>query len=358
LREMLLPFCFSFVGLSLLMLLGSILPLLETLLRSGITASELATLVLLILPTFWVFVLPMATLLGILLGFLRLSRDSEMVALLASGIGPGGLLRPVAAAAVLFWALSLLVSAYVLPRAKMASRDFVRELTERTLARGIPQGIFFTPISGLTIHVKQSLEEGRRLRGIFVRDARRKDLPGTILASDGELLTLDQGTQVALALKNGTMNRIGEEYTGADTLDFKTYFLRLNIAGEAREPSRGEMDLATVLAMANDPEKSSKRRTSFLTEFHKRLALPAGTLILGILAAPLGIFFGRTGPSGGVAIGLVAFLSYYLSTAFVANLAEAGALPAGPAIWTPNCVFACLTGGLLWLLARRGPMGG
>jgi len=94
----------------------------------------------------------------------------------------------------------------------------------------------------------------------------------------------------------------------------------------------------------------------YLTEFHERLAVPIGVLILGIMAAPLGILFGKTGPSGGIALGLAAFLAYYLSVAFAASLADTGNISPVIALWTPNFISAGITVGLIILLYRRGPL--
>ena len=358
LREMALPFLFSFCALNVLLLVGSLLPLLEPLLKAGIEPVEMVRFVVLLLPTFWVYVLPMATLLGVLLAFLRVSRDSELLALLACGIGPKRFLVPVIMVSVTAWLLCLFVSASLVPKAKSASKNFLRELTGRALARGIPEKVFLNPIAGLTIYVDKSLDGGRRFKGVFIRDSRRKDTANQILAREGELTTQQDGSDVALRLHYGTLNRIGSDYQKFDTLDFESYALRLSLAAGSRKPRKSELGLGDLLEVASDPHTSDKHRQRYLTEFHERLAIPVGTLILGIMAAPLGIFFGRTGLSGGIALGLTAFLAFYLSVAFGANMADTGTISPGIALWTPVFVFAGITAGLIWLLNKRGPLRG
>jgi lipopolysaccharide export system permease protein len=356
LREMALPFLFSFAALSALLLLGRMIPMLEPLLRAGIAWIEIATFMVLLLPTLWLLVLPMSVLLAVLLAFLRLSRDSEMVAMLASGVTPGRLLRPVIAVSVLAWLFSLVLSTSVLPEAKHASKTFVRELTERRLARGLPEKVFLTPLPGLTLYVDKSLEEGNRFKGIFIRDARREDAVGNVLAEEGEILSQPDHAQVALRLKNGSLHRESEDYRECDTFVFRTYSLRLSLQGEALKPKRGELGLGELLKTAADSGTSEKDRLRNMTEFHKRLALPSGTLILGIMAAPLGILFGRNSLSGGIALGLAAFLLYYLSMAFASNLADLGSVTPAVALWTPNAAFAGIAAAMVVLINRRGPL--
>ncbi len=355
---MALPFLFSFCALSVLLLLGSLLPLLETLLRAGIKPAEFGRFAILVLPTFWALVFPMATLLGILLGFLRLSRDSEILALFACGAGIRKLIIPVIAVSMTAWLLSFFLSASVIPKAKSASRSFIRELTERGLARGIPEKAFLSPMSGLTMYVDESLDQGHRFKGVYIRDARKKQVANQILARDGELIAQPGGLAVGLRLRHGTLNRISDDYRKTDTLDFDSYALRLSLPAEHHKLKRGELGLLDLIKVASDPDTSAEHRVHYLIEFQERLAIPLGTLILGIMAAPLGILFGKTGLSGGIALGLTAFLAFYLSVAFGANMADTGTISPGIALWTPVFVFAGITAGLIWLLNKRGPLRG
>ncbi|MBW1939274.1 MAG: LptF/LptG family permease [Deltaproteobacteria bacterium] len=356
LREMAIPFLFSFCALSVLLLLGSLLPLLEPMLRAGIKFTELGKIAILLLPTFWAFVLPMATLLGILLGFLRLSRDSEMLALFACGAGLKKLIIPVIMVSITTCLFSFFLSASVIPKAKTSSRNFIRELTERSLARGIPEKIFFSPMSKLTLYVDKSLDQGHRFKGVYIQDARKEQVTYQIMAREGELFAQPGGLEVGLRLSNGTLNRISDDYRKTDTLDFKSYALRLSLPGKDRKQKRGELGLGSLLKAASDPDTSARHKVHFLTEFHERLAVPVGALILGIMAAPLGILFGRTGLSGGIALGLAAFLLYYLSMAFAASLADTGNISPVIALWVPNLIFAGITVGLIILLNKQGPL--
>jgi lipopolysaccharide export system permease protein len=358
LREMALPFLFSFFALSVLLFLGSLLPLLEPLLRAGIRPVELGRFAILVLPTFWAIVFPMSALLGVLIGFLRLSRDSEMLALFACGAGLKKLIIPVIMVSITAYLVSFFLSASVIPKAKSASRSFIRELTERSLARGIPEKAFLSPLSKLTLYVDKSLDQGHRFKGVYIQDARKKRITYQILARDGKLFAQPGGLEVGLQLSNGTLNRISDDYRKTDTLDFKSYALRLSLPEKGLKQKRGELGLEDLLKAASDPDTSARHKVHYLTEFHERLAIPLGTFILGIMAAPLGILFGRTGLSGGIALGLAAFLAYYLSVAFAASLADTGNISPVIALWVPNLIFAGITVGLIILLYKQGPLRG
>ncbi|MGB9711855.1 MAG: LptF/LptG family permease [Dissulfurimicrobium sp.] len=354
LKEMLIPFVLAFSALNALLLLGRLLPLFEPILRAGIGFKDMLRFVALILPTFWAFVLPMATVLGVLLGFLRLSRDSEALALFACGITPRKMLIPVSLVVLTAFVAGLFISSYVLPKSKMASKIFLIELTQLALARGVPEKTFFTPIKGLTIYADKTANGGKSLDGIFIWDSRKQGSTSQILAGHGEILVAPGGKEAALRLTNGILNMTGHDYKDTDTMEFKDYTLRLRLAEGAYEPSRGDLSIDKLWKEINNPKNTKDDNLSYLTEFYERLALPFGTLILGIMAAPLGVFFGRSGLSGGIALSLTAFLTYYTLMISMANLAETGLTPPFLSLFLPNAVFLCITAATLWLFDRKG----
>ncbi|MGQ9500317.1 MAG: LPS export ABC transporter permease LptF [Dissulfurimicrobium sp.] len=358
LKEIFLPFIFAFCALNALFLTGRLLPLFEPILRAGTGFKDILKLLALILPTFWVFVLPMATVVGVLLAFLRLSRDSEVLALFACGVTPRKLLIPVFLVAFTALLLSLFISIYILPKSNMAAKTFIMQLTQLTLAKGIPEHTFFTPIHGLTIYAHKGTDGGKRLKGIFIWDSRNKDSVSQIFAKNGEILTEPGKKEVTMRLVNGTLNITSQDYKNTDTINFNTYTIRLRLTEDVYKPSRGDMRIDKLWKETTDPKNTKDDKILYLVELYKRLTLPLGTLILGLLAAPLGIFFGRTGLSGGVALSLAAFLTYYTLMIYMANLAEAGITPPFLSLFMPNFAFLCITAAMLWLLNKRGPVKG
>lgn len=356
LREILFPFLLSFVGLSLLLLLGRFFQVLEPVLRAGVGTGEIITLMFLSLPPLWVYVIPMACLLGVVLGFLRLSRDCEIVALFASGIGPSVMLRSVFGFALAVAMACLVLSVFILPYTKSVAKGYLRHLTGAVLARGLPERTFITPVKDFTLYVHKTGEDGRRLEGVYLRDARRDDTTVTGMAETGRFLFDPASAQMGVRLENGTMNRFDHDLTRSDTISFRSYSLRFDAGGGKRAKRRGEMGTGELVSKSLDPSLPAKERNLLKGELHKRLSMPVGTLILGLVAAPLGIFYGRAGLSGGVFIGLFAFLVYYLLFAFFSNLADTGAMSPEVALWIPNVLFLFAAVLAVVILERKGPL--
>ena len=84
--EQLIPVSVSFLALILILITGRLLQLTRYLFTSPITLLDLVQIIIFVMPKLLLFALPMATLVGVLLAFVRLSGDNELVALRASGV--------------------------------------------------------------------------------------------------------------------------------------------------------------------------------------------------------------------------------------------------------------------------------
>src|SRR5213082_690890 len=99
-REILLPFVLVLIGLTFALEMPPILQQGEKLIEKGVQWQIVVQVLLTLLPQALGITIPMSLLLGILVGFGRLSADREFVALQACGVSPFRLIRPVALVAV------------------------------------------------------------------------------------------------------------------------------------------------------------------------------------------------------------------------------------------------------------------
>ncbi len=356
LREIALPFFFCLAAMSLLFLIGKLFTHLEPLLAAGISLKEFIKLNLLMLPIFLYILIPICTLLGILIAFIRLSRDSEIIALFACGTSPSRLLFPVTLVSIVAFVTGLFISGTVVPQAKRQTSRFMDDITEKALMRGLPERQFFTPIKGLTFFVDKAIAGTRKYQGIYIKDARGKAVTYSILAKKGSLSTDVRSGRMALKLIDGKLIRVDQNYSLSDTITFDTYILSLSAASESNKKRRGEMTTFELYKAAQTPGTSPKDRIKYLIEFHKRIGVPFGALLLGMLAAPLGIYFGRGGISAGICAGLSAFLAYYLSILFGTTMAEEKVLSPALGVWLPNIGFSVLVVYCVSFLYKKGPI--
>ncbi len=355
-REVLPPLAIAAGGLCLLMVLGQLLPMLEPLFRARATLWDIVRLLPLTLAPVAEFSIPMAVLIGVLTGYMKLSRDGEMIALFSVGVAPFRLLTPVLVLCLTMWVLTSFITLWATPRSKAALRSYVAELTHRTLARGLPDRVFFSPAKGLTLYIEEADDSGKRFKKIYVNDARRGGADLQILARKGSMLFDDSGSEVIFRLEDGFMTHTNRTLSATDTLFFSEYILKVKLGEVSIRTSRGQLPTGELLRRAKEGGLSPKKRARLLSEFHKRVAMPFATIILGLMGVPLGIFFGTTGLAGGISIGISSFLAYYICLAFFSNLAESGAMPPAVALWMPNVIVGVVSAYLIYLLFRKGPV--
>src|ERR1017187_9896952 len=124
-REILLPSLLAVVVLSLVVVIPPILQQAATLVAQGVAWTIYGQVLLLLLPQALSITIPMALLIGILIGFGRMSADREFVALQACGVSLFRLLRPI----VLLATLGTAATAYETIVAPPNANQTFRELT-------------------------------------------------------------------------------------------------------------------------------------------------------------------------------------------------------------------------------------
>src|SRR5688500_277561 len=101
LREILPPFFLALLIFTFLLVLPPVMQHLENLLAKGVDWSTAARILWTLVPSALGVTIPMAVLVGILIGLGRISADRESVAMLACGVSPYRLLRPIGVLAVI-----------------------------------------------------------------------------------------------------------------------------------------------------------------------------------------------------------------------------------------------------------------
>jgi lipopolysaccharide export LptBFGC system permease protein LptF len=97
--------------------------LMELFVRHTGSGSQILKLFLCIFPAVFTFTIPMAVLIGVLLGLGRMSADSEIIALTALGIGRRRILLPVGVLAAAGLAISLTMTLWLSPLALRTFRS-------------------------------------------------------------------------------------------------------------------------------------------------------------------------------------------------------------------------------------------
>ena len=249
------------------------------------------------------FLLPLAVYVAVLFGLGRLYKDSEVVAMIAGGVGLPSLARAVLWIAIAMGIASMILSFFVTPHLAGKEADLLARAREESQVTGIHPGRFHEFKDGtVTVYTESVAPDGNGMHNVFV--VYRKDGKEHIAVADYAYQRLI-GTrgQRYIVLESG------HRYTGKpgeldyQVTDFEKHAVLLDV-GRARPSFRKQGVFSTFELL-----ESNKNRDK--AELHRRLSLPISTIVLALLAVPLA----RTSPRQGKYARLFpAFLIYFAYT--------------------------------------------
>ncbi|MFA7535765.1 MAG: LptF/LptG family permease [Desulfuromonadales bacterium] len=233
LQEITAPAGLALFVFTFILLMGRILKLVEMVINKGVPLANIVTLFTSLLPAFLVITLPLSFLLGVLLGFGRMSADSEITALKSSGISLYKMLIPVLALALVTSMATAALTLAAEPAGNAAFRREIFKIASSHAFVGLQAQTFNDDFAGLTIYANQVDERTGVMEGVFISDERADGIPSTILARKGRILSNQEKLTLSLRLENGSIHRTGKVQAGEyQTVNFTTY--DINLTWDAR----------------------------------------------------------------------------------------------------------------------------
>lgn len=287
---------------------------------------------------------PMSLLFAVLLTYGRLSQDSEIVALKASGLGPWSLLLPAVFLSLIVCFFSAQTGFHLAPWGNRQFEVLITQLSETKAGSTIREGTFSEGFYDMVIYANKVNSKQGIMEKVFIYDEHSGDIPLTVIANEGQLVQEAglHGRAALLRLLDGNIHRKGESHT---KIKFKSFDLRLSdpAAENNRAKTPPSLTIEEIQEKLHNEKLSFEDRNVLEVEFHKRWAVSIVCLIFGFLGVGLGINTNRrTQKAGGFVISLVIVISYWVIYISMEGFARNGQLPAALAIWMPNFIFALL----------------
>lgn len=288
------------------------------------------------------YILPLALMLGLLLAFSRLYRDSEMAVLTGTGIGPARLLRPLL---LLVLPVVLLVGACSLwlgPWAMRTAERMLDHANRSLVVSGLDAGKFTVLSSGAVIYISGISGDGTQLSRVFMH-RQQDDRIDVVTARSGQMF-FEGDRDRYLRLKEG----FRVEGPADKGLDYRLIRYATN---EVALPDRAETldenspEVLPTLALFGDPRPDAN------AQLHARITPPLLALAFALLTLPLARSSPRQTRYGRVMLG---FMAYLVGVSLMFNgtqlLAE-NKLPALLGLWwlTLPLLLAAI-----WLYLRDG----
>lgn len=361
-RELTLAFLAG-IGLSTFVLaIMRIMELVDLAFARGVPASRVAALFGFMLPSYLEITIPMAFLLSTVIAFGRLTRDGEVVALYGSGLNLWQIARPIFGVAMVVAVAAFLLAVFTRPWASRRIDATVSEMARTRFTSALRPGIFSTWLDGVVIYVGSVDPESGELTWVMLADEREPASRRTIFASEGTLRT-DDVLQVAyLSMRDGTILRPLDSADSYDRTDFASFELTLEfdpLTNDYTEPGQIPARQKTwrqLLDSTARPAAGGAMALEDRIELQRKLVVPAGTLLLPLIAVPLGVQRSRAVRSRALLVSVVTILVYYLMLTAAVTAAREHTLAPATALWLPNVAIAACGAVMFYRSFRERPL--
>ncbi|MGZ3774696.1 MAG: LPS export ABC transporter permease LptF [Pseudobdellovibrionaceae bacterium] len=339
--EMLPSFIVGLMVFISIILMFQVLRLTEFALIHGVSLKTIAEIIGYVIISLLPVLFPMALLFSILLTYGRLSQDSEIVAMKASGLSMSTLLSPAIILAALVGVISAQMSFNIAPWGNRQFEVLYSRIGNTKAGAVIKEGTFSEGFFDMVVYANDVDSNNGTLKKVFIYDEKSGDIPLTIIAKEGEIIPDPEkpGNEVLLRLRDGEIHRQAKTHT---KISFKTYDVHfsqpLNI--QEREKSPQSLTLQEVRNRLKENLQDQELKRTLQTEYHKRWAISVLCIVFAMIGVGLGTTTNRRAAKAGgmiLCIGLIVF--YWILYVAAEGMARGGSLPPALAIWTPNILF-------------------
>jgi lipopolysaccharide export system permease protein len=358
--QLFLPFlfgvgAFSSVGVAI----GTLFDLVRKITEAGLPLEIAAQVLLLKVPEFVNYALPMSTLLAALMTYSRFSSDSEIIALRSCGISVYRLAIPAIILSLLVTGISFLFNELVVPAANYQAGLTLQTALKQEKRITTETNIFYPEykeITGNNGDKKRVLSrlfyadefDGKQMKGLTILDWSQEKMNQIISADSGtwnreeNIWDFFKGTIYLINSKASYRNIIKFEHhtfklprTPIDLVSKHRDYTEMNI-GQTYEY------LQTIL-LSGDEKKILKVQV----RLNQRIAFPFVCLVFGLAGATLGIQPQRKGKAMSFGIIIIISFGYYLLGFMTNALGLVGILSPIMSAWLPNVIGLATVGFLV-----------
>ena len=331
--------------------------ILEVVVRNSSTFANVMEILLLTLPNTFKVTIPMAVLVGVLLGLSRLAADSEIIAMRASGLGIGYFVRVASIVAIAGTVVGVVNSIWVAPRANQAILEMQQALGASQASYEVQSRVFYEEFKDKVLYVQNVLAGtgSSNWRQVFMVDVSDPANPKIITAASATVVN-DSSQELLMRLRNGTEHEIPPDHPDQyDIQRFETIDMPMTLSQQSTV-QLGRMDtviyalpMDRLLQRIHGPD--AKR---YLIELHNRFSYPAACLVLMLVGVPLGVASRRGGKSSAWVFTIALVVVYYSLALIGTALGRQDKIPVFAAVWMANLAFASAGIFLLWQMASGG----
>jgi lipopolysaccharide export system permease protein len=283
--------------------------------------------------------LPTALYLSIIATLSRFYRDSEMVAMHASGFGEFRVIRSIILLSVLISVIVGVISLYARPWAYRQSYQIEAEARAEFDIRKIEPGRFIELQSSKYVLFARDVDKNKgRLKEVFLQSDKGNKIQVTY-AREAFLPPVRAGEQRSFVFHDGysyVLDQLGSRDT---TLKFGEMIVPIPEVTKDVSYRRKAEPTANLV---------SSQASKDIAEYQWRTSTPLATLVLALIAVPLSRSTPRQSRYYSFVVAILVYVGLFILTSAARNWVSDGRIPSFPGLWwvyaLPLLLFAGLTG--------------
>ena len=351
------------LAFTLILLMEKVMRIVEWIVLKGVSIADVVKIFGCLLPSFFVFTLPTALLLSVLLTFSRIYSDNELYALKACGVSLYKLLPPVYAFGVFVSAVSLFLTGWAGPQSTRTFQSMFYSMATQNLFVGLKERVFFDALPGFVLYVENVVPEQNRVKGVFISDQSLSKEPVYYFAEEGEIHGDAEAGTIVLRLKNGAIHRLEGPEGVYQIARFERYRVKVNLGAMLMPRSdkgrKRQMEVLTLPELRKEileEPHGEKEAQKLRLNYHQRLAFPFAALVFCTMGVPLALLSQHAVRYTGFSLSILVMLLFFVLMQAGSGLTFAGHIPAALGAWLPNLVLGAMGVYLTWRKAEEKPL--
>ncbi|HEX7282496.1 MAG TPA: LptF/LptG family permease, partial [Vicinamibacterales bacterium] len=316
-REVIPPFLIGLLVFTFVLIIPFIIDIAEQMIAKNVPAVTILRLTATLLPQALALTIPMALLIGLLVGLGRLSADREVVVMMACGISPYRLLQPVLVVAVVCWGLTSWVMLKAMPDGNQRYREITQEIVMERAEGEVRPRVFFEDFPNLVLYVHEVPLDGQGWLDVMAADTANAATPIIYLAKRGRMAIDRQAQTIHMVLEDGSRHTTKiDDPTAYEVMKFESITLALDPATvfPRTGPARGEreMSLEDLALRVEELKRLGQSPHNPIMEMHKKFSVPVACFVFALLGVALGASHRKDGKLAAFVLGIGVIFTYYV----------------------------------------------
>ena len=281
----------------------------------------------------------------------KLAGNSEIIAMLASGISFKRLLRPYMLSCVLISALSFYLSAFVIPHGNVVRQNF-ESMYKNKKKNTAADNVMLHVDKGVVAYIQHYDNEHKHGYGFSLDKFHNKNLVSHTTAMDIQYDTISDNKYhwTLIGWKTRRLQGLREQITQGAKKDTVLMMEPTDLVY-----SKGQQETFTLPQLEEYISKQQVRGSGnvvqYQVEYHKRIAASFASFILTIIGVSLSSKKRKGGMGLYLGIGLALSFLYIMLQTVSSTFAIQANFPPMLAAWVPNIIFAVVA----WFCYRHAP---